>query len=104
MRRDVWTAGAPAHALGGGSQLQRQQVVPDDPPVTAVEPAGEGRVHLLRPVLPAVRSVHARLGRLAGLGDRPASADPGMDRAAGLVAPLLELVLAASHEPRPADA
>src|SRR6266851_2040138 len=74
-------------------------MVPDHPAVTAVEPAGKSRVHLLRPVLSAVRVVHTGLSRLAGLGDRPPSADPRVDRTAGLVAPLFELVFAAPHEP-----
>src|SRR6266849_1602969 len=74
-------------------------MVPDHPPVTAAEPAGKGRVHLLRPVLLAVSFVHTGLSRLADLGDCLASAYPRMDRTAGLVAPLFEPVLAAPDEP-----
>ena len=74
-------------------------MVPHHPPVTAVESAGKGRVHLLRPLLPAVRALRDGLSRLAGLRGRPAGAHPGVDRSAGLVAPLLQPLLAAAHEP-----
>src|SRR5260370_39007237 len=104
MRRHVWPAGAPADALGRGSQLQRQQVVPDDPPFAAPEPDGKGRVHLLRHVLLAVRALHARLGRLACFRARTPGTHPRIGRAAWLVAPLLLTTLALTHEhARPSD-
>src|SRR6202521_4015747 len=74
-------------------------MVPYHPSLTQLEPAGKGRVHLLRLLLPAVRPLHAGLSRLASLGDRPARAHPRVDRAAWLVAPLLQPVRAAPHEP-----
>src|ERR1700686_4429933 len=95
----IWAPRAPADALGGGSQLQRQQVVPDHPPFAAPEPDGKGRVHLLRDVLLAVRAVRAGLGRLADVRTRAARAYPRMERAARLVAPLLKPPFAAAHEP-----
>src|SRR4029077_1541460 len=103
MRRDLCTAGTATHAVGRGSQLQRQQMVPDHPEVTPIEPVGKGRVRLLRPVLPAVRAFHVGLRRLADLGARPARTDSGMDRPPGLVPPVLEPLLLAPYEPgRPA--
>src|ERR1700686_3874864 len=103
MRGHIWPPRAPADALGGGTQLQRQQVFPDHPPFAAPEPDGKGRVRLLRHVLLAVRPLHARIGRLAGFRARAPSAHPRMERATWLVAPLLEPPLAPPHEPgRPA--
>src|SRR5437879_2073127 len=103
MRRHLWASGPPADALGRGSQLQRQQMVSHDPPFAAPEPDGKGRVRLLRYVLPAVRALHAGLGRLAGFRARAARAHPRMERAAWLVAPLLKPPLATAHAPgRPA--
>src|SRR3984893_18331772 len=75
-------------------------MVLDHPPLTELEPAGKGRVHLLRLLLPAVCPVHAGLSRLAGIRDRPSRAHPGVDGAAWLVAPLLQPLRAAPHEPR----
>src|ERR1700730_736209 len=98
MRGHIWPPRAPADALGGGSQLQRQQVVPDHPPLAAPEPDGKGRVHLLRDVLPAVRAVRPGLGRVADVRARAASAYPRMERGAWLVAPLLKPPFAAAHE------
>src|SRR6202022_5198115 len=74
-------------------------MVLDHPPLTELEPAGKGRVHLLRLLLPAVCPLHAGLSRLAGLRDRPARAHPGVDRAAWLVTPLLQPLRASPHEP-----
>src|SRR6202162_6633139 len=100
MRRHIWPPRAPADALGGGSQLQRQQVVPDDPPFAALEPDGKGRVHLLRHVLLAVRALHARLGRLACFRARSQGPHPRMKRAAWLVAPLFKTTLPPTPSPR----
>src|SRR5438128_145645 len=103
MRRHLWASGPPADALGRGSQLQRQQVVSHHPPFAAPDPDGKGRVRLLRHVLPAVRALHAGLGRLAGFRARAARAHPRMERAAWLVASLLKPPLATAYEPgRPA--
>src|SRR5207244_72064 len=97
--RDLWATRPPADALGRGSQLQRQQMVPHHPPVASIEPAGKSRIHLLRPVLPAVRAVHAGFGCLARLRGRPARPNPRVDGAPGVVASLLQPVRAAPYEP-----
>src|SRR5438477_165044 len=94
MRRHLRASGPPADALGRGSQLQRQQVVPHHPPFAAPDPDGKGRVRLLRHVLLAVRALRAGLGRLAGFRARAARTHPRMERAAWLVAPLLKPPLA----------
>src|SRR5437016_4187250 len=76
----------PAHALGGGSQLQRTPLVCRHHAVAAHHPDGEDRVPLLLELLPPGCAVRRRQHCVAGRRGLASHAFAGVDRAARLVA------------------